>query len=392
MQILYLGFFAAVLIVWAARAPRILRAYMKAPRVGGLGLPLSSAPEMVSIIVPAKNEENNIEACIQSLLLQDYPAFEIIIVNDNSADSTEDIIRRLGARPVYDSATGQPDFSSKLRYLNCPCPPQGWTGKNHALHHAIPYARGRWLLFTDADTRHERSSISATMNYALVNNISLLTLLPRCITGSAKEHIIQPAAMSFTGLWFPIDHVNAPGKNVYFGNGQYLLVERKLYDELGGHNGVRAEFLEDFALFKKAKENGYAAACAVAPEVFGTRMYDSMRGMWKGWRRIYLHAFKSNPLLIMRKALGVFTFAVLPFALFAALICGAGCPGETPVYLWSIAALTVGIMLFTTYYAYGIIKAKKAFCVFFPFASFFIFLLLLDALKMSVTGQKTLWR
>lgn len=391
MQTFSIGFFLLTLIVWLFRASKALKTYLRAPRV----LPRDPSPAgriSVTVIVPAKNEEKNIRRCLEGLLAQDYPHCEIIVINDNSTDRTEAILKEMGAVQIAEGAGKENPGAARLRYLNCPLPPAEWTGKNHALHHGAPHANGDWLLFTDADTRHAPESVSASLAFALENRIELLTLLPRCIAESAAERTIQPAAMAFTGLWFPIDEVNDPGKKVYFGNGQYILITRALYGKIGGHESVKGEFLEDFALFKAAKDSGARAACALAGDIFGTRMYDSLAGMWKGWRRIYLHAFGKRPGILAAKAASVFTFSVLPFFLLGALALSAAWGGEVHPVLWSAGLASAAAILVTSWKGYGVIKAKRVYCLLHPAACFFVLLVLLDALKMALTGKKTTWR
>jgi len=327
-----------------------------------------------------------------SLLAQDYPSFEIIVINDNSSDGTERIIKKLGAvllKPADDAATAP---RARLRYLNCPLPPAGWTGKNHALHCGVPYSGGKWLLFTDADTTHQSASLSSSLGFSGQQGLSFLTLMPRCVAKSPLEAIIQPAAMCLTGMWFPIDKVNDPESPVYFGNGQYLFINRSLYEKLGGHFSVKEEFLEDFALFKAAKNSGEKAGYAMAQELFGTRMYSSLRSMWKGWRRIFLHAFERNPAVIASKTASLFLTAILPF-IFLTVLSGAAAAGvRVPALVWLSAGLAFFTMAFTCWTAYGILGAKRRYIWLLPAASGFLFLVLAAAFAMAVTGKKTKWR
>lgn len=256
----------------------------------------------------------------------------------------------------------------------------------------MQHAKGEWLLFTDADTRHEPESVSAVVAHARSRGLRFLSLLPRCLTNGLIEDIIQPSAMVFLGLWFPIQKINDPHSSVYFANGQYLLMERKLYEEIEGHAKVKEEFLEDFALMKNAKQTGARTECALGAEIYGTRMYDSFPAMWRGWRRIYLHAFRKNPAALFLKFSSVALFSVVPFAAFLPLTFLARQNPERYAFLWQASIPLLIYILILCWKAYGIVKAKRLFAVLHPLAAFLIAMILLDASWMAATKQPTQWR
>ena len=364
----YFLFWGTVLGVWTFRTLRLLITLRKTPRIvpqkgTGFSGETQSLSPFVSVLIPAKNEENNIRACVESLQNQKDAAFEIIVINDNSSDQTESILKSMGQT-----------------YVNCPLPPEGWTGKNHALHYGVAQAKGEWLLFTDADTRHEPHGLSASLAHAQKNGLELLTLLPSCLTGSFIENLVQPLAMAFLGLWFPLEKVNDPKSPLYFANGQYLLMKRSLYQKTGGHKAVAGEFLEDFALMQKTKQLGAKAQCGFGQSVYGTRMYDSFDTIWRGWRRIYLHAFQRKPLTLVRKALVVLVFSVLPFALYAFSHGG------------HFSTLVIAVLVVICWRAYTVVRAKGAYALFHPLAALIIFLILTDAARMAFLKEKTFWR
>ncbi|MCM8776451.1 MAG: glycosyltransferase [Candidatus Omnitrophica bacterium] len=394
VSIPWLAFYISITFLWSYHCYRAFEALILMPVVRPGSCSSSRAEkEPVSIIIPAKNEEQNIAPCIQSLLHQDHPIFEIIVANDNSTDQTETILRSMGAVQVSDSITHHPaNGRPRLRYLNVPPTPPGWTGKNYALHTAVAKATGTWYLFTDADTRHEPASVSSAMHYAVTRKLKFLTLLPRCLTENFLEHLIQPCAMAYIGLWFPIKKINDPHSAVYFANGQYLLIERSHYEQMGGHASVREEFLEDFALMKKTKEKGVKAHCALGAFVYGTRMYDSFGALWKGWRRIFLHAFRKNPLKLLTKSLSLLFYAPLPFACFAPLTVLAITNPESYSWVWLFAFGVLIFILAIGWKAYGIVQARREYALLHPWASVILTGILLDACWMAIGGKKTKWR
>jgi chlorobactene glucosyltransferase len=366
----YFIFWAVVLGVWIYRTYRLLITLQKTPQVSPR--PGSLSADFVSVLIPAKNEELNIRACVEALRAQTYPKFELIVINDNSTDKTEAILKSLDQT-----------------YINCPPAPEGWTGKNHALHCGAAQAKGEWLLFTDADTRHTPESLKASMAHVKENKLEFLSLLPHCLTGSFSENFIQPIAMAFLGLWFPMEKVNDPASPLYFANGQYLLIHRRLYNEIGGHQAVAAEFLEDFALMKRSKELGARAQCAFGTKIYGTRMYDSIHTIWRGWRRIYLHAFRRNPAALAWRVFSVFCFSMLPFLVYA--FCFRFSFFQSSL-LSTVSTLTIGFLTVISWRAFSTVRANGLYAVFHPLAGVVISLILLDATRMALTNQRTHWR
>jgi chlorobactene glucosyltransferase len=371
-----------ILAGWIYRSWRSLSELRQAPtlKISGSG----SRQGNVSILIPAKNEEKNIADCVSPLLAELREGDELVVINNCSEDRTEAILRELGAVEIRPE---DPPGSSraKFKYLNTPKTPEEWTGKNFALHLGIEHAAGDWFLFTDADTRHELGSLSATLSFAEEKKLDLLTLLPRCITGSFWEEMIQPCAMGYMGLWFPVRKVNDPKSKLYFGNGQYLLIRAEHYRTIGGHNDVKEAFLEDFALMKNTKEMGARGMCAFGMEVYGTRMYESLAALWRGWRRIFLHAFDQNPAAIFKCVLSVFFFSVFPFAAFFAL------SGRSSA-AWLLYFTLLAIILATALKAYAIVKARKRFALLHPLAAMVFTAILIDALQMALFKRRTHWR
>lgn len=384
-------FFFLTAIVWIYRARIALVTLARTPVLDPEYRYSGKSNALVSVMIPVKNEERNIRDCLLSLLNQDYPNLEIIVINDSSTDQTEAILKSLGARNLLTGHAQETPSKVPLLYFNAQATPPGWTGKNFALHSAIRYARGEWFLFTDADTRHESSSISAGISHAESRDLPFLSLLPRCLAEGFWENLIQPPAMGYLGAWFPPEKVNDPASKTYFANGQYLLIQRSLYEKIGGHEKVASEFLEDYGMMRHTKQRGIPVQCAFGTNVYGTRMYHSFCSIWQGWRRIYLHAFERKTRPLVLHALSIFLFSVVPFLYYPFLTRQTLLTGED-AFAWGMGTVILLFILGVSWRVYQMLKAKRLFAILQPLGSLFLAFILLDAARMAVFRKETKWR
>lgn len=256
----------------------------------------------VSIIVPARNEQANIRRCVQSLLAQDYPDFELIVVDDRSGDDTPGILAEISAR------------EPRLVVLQGVDLPPGWAGKPHALHQGSQIARGDWLLFVDADTFLAPNALSASMASAGRTGADLYTIMTDQFLGTFWEKTVMPLVLTALSVGFSPRKVNDPHTRDAIANGQFILIRRAVYDAVGGHQKLHNLIVEDKAISEQVKWNGYRLIVADGRGMATTRMYTSLAGMWEGWtKNIYLGLADQPGLL----ALGVFgAFLALMAALF----------------------------------------------------------------------------
>jgi len=239
--------------------------------------PPPPAPPLISVCIPARNEERNIRACVEAVLKQDYPNFEVIVLDDRSTDSTFRILTDLAAR------------DSRLRPISGADLPPGWAGKPHALYQASAAAHGEWLCFIDADTFLKPSALSSTYAKALQTNADMFTIMTFQILGSFWERTIMPLVMTALSVGFSPRKVNNPKRTDAIANGQFILIKRSVYDAIGGHASVKDSIVEDKAISQQVKWNGYRLIVADGMKVAQTRMYTSLPEMWEGWtKNIYL--------------------------------------------------------------------------------------------------------
>ncbi len=230
----------------------------------------------VSIMVPARNEQDNIRRCVRSLMDLVYPGLEIIVIDDRSTDDTAKIVSRLAA------------LDDRVRLLKLDSgPPSGWMGKCNALYQGVRQAkpRGDWLLFTDADTVHHPHSLAVCMREALDHQTDMFSLVPHLEAFNFWERLVQPAVAAIIGLYNRPSRINNPNLKDAFANGQYILISRKAYDSVGGHESVAGKVLEDVELARVVKTVGHWIRFAIGIDIFKTRMYPDFRSLVQGWTK-----------------------------------------------------------------------------------------------------------
>jgi glycosyltransferase involved in cell wall biosynthesis len=239
-------------------------------------VPPASLPPPITAIVPARDEEDVIAGCLESLALQPEIA-EILVVNDQSSDKTAEIVRSLMAK------------IPRLRLLETREVPPGWVGKNNAVCLGAKEARNSWLLFTDADAELLPGAAARALQMAQETNAALISFSPEQITESWQEKALIPFVYSRLAKHFSYQDVNNPVLPAAAANGQFLMIQRAAYDSIGGHASVASEVLEDVALAGRAKAAGYRLWFGAGQGIVRVRMYRSFHAMWQGWRKnLYL--------------------------------------------------------------------------------------------------------
>ena len=238
--------------------------------------PPSNAP-LVSICIPARNEERNIRACVEAILKQDYPNFEVIVLDDRSTDATPSILADIASK------------DSRLCPISGSDLPPGWAGKPHALYQASASARGEWLCFVDADTFLSPETLSSCYAKAIETHADMFTIMTFQILGSFWEKTVMPLVMTALSVGFSPRKVNDPNTKDAIANGQFIFIRRSVYNAIGGHESVKDSIVEDKAISEQVKWNGHRLIVADGSKVARTRMYASLPEMWEGWtKNIYL--------------------------------------------------------------------------------------------------------
>lgn len=223
----------------------------------------------VSIVIPARNEEASLGACLESLVHQSGVSFEIIVVNDDSTDRTREIAASFPIVKVIDAR---------------PLPP-GWTGKNNAIATGAQHVQGEWLLFTDADTVHLPGSLGRALNEARDNNAVLLSYSPQQVVSGFWEKAVMPVIFSELASRYRPSEVSDPNSPAAAANGQFILINRGVYDAVGGHAAIAGKILEDVELARTVKRLGLRMLFRYGGDAVRTRMYRSFLQLREGWTK-----------------------------------------------------------------------------------------------------------
>jgi chlorobactene glucosyltransferase len=283
----------------------------------------AAAPEAhgrVSVLVPARDEERSIGECVSSLLAQDYPDFELLVLDDGSFDRTAAIVRGLLAG------------DARRRLITGEPLPDGWTGKNWACRQLSEAATGEWLLFTDADTVHSPGALSAAVAMAAAARADLFSAWPRLVTVTLGEKLVIPVLHIIALGWFPIALLQYLQRHPRFAgrfprrilrswgaaNGQFMLFRRESYERIGGHAAARDHIVEDVALGREIARripDGMRLLNCDGSRLIDCRMYRSYTEVRDGFTKNARAAFEDG-LLVWCIAGGLqFAAFFLPFVL-----------------------------------------------------------------------------
>jgi hypothetical protein len=275
-------------------APRL----QPAPALGEYPAQASSC----AIVVPAYNEADNIGACVRAILASEAPGphWSLLVVDDDSSDDT--------AALAQAAAAGDPRFA----LLAAGPRPAGerWVGKNWACHRATAGLDSDWVAFIDADVRVEPGALRAALADAQAHGADLLTLAPRLRCGCLAEWLVQPIIASLLGLGFPIQRANDPADPLAFAAGPFLLFRSQAYRAIGGHAAVAGEVVEDLALARAIKGQGFRLRYLLGLDWLSLRMYRDFASLWEGWTKNWLLGLDRD----VAKALGAGALVVQLYA------------------------------------------------------------------------------
>jgi chlorobactene glucosyltransferase len=339
--------------------------------------PISREP-LISVLVPARNEERNIRRCIESLLSQDYQNLEIIVLDDQSTDRTGEILKELQGK--YSG--------NRLKIIEGKHLPQGWLGKNFACHQLSQEAEGDFLLFVDADTWLSPDAVRAGLSALEKTKSDFLSLFPGEVTGTIWERMVVPFLHFAPMCFLPMSLIRkSPNPLISIAIGQFMMFRRSAYRGIGGHAGVKSEVVEDIALSRRIKEFGFSPLFLDGGSMVSCRMYRNFKEVWLGFSKIIFAVFKFRliPLLVAMSlfdALFLFPFFYLLRLFFH--------PGYPEVVNLMILLQISAIFLLRMIHSYRFKNPGGA--VLHPFSVINLNLIALFSAYLHVSGKGVIWK
>ncbi len=247
--------------------------YLTAPRIKNTNSKFNSN-KSISILIPARNEEKNIKNCINSVLTQTYKNFELIVLDDESTDNTYNIVKETS------------DKNEKVKLIKGKSLPEKWIGKNWACHQLSEKASGDILLFIDADVELKQNALYESLNLFESNNLNMLSCFPTQKIRTFGEWLIVPSMNFFLLNLLPLKKVfSSPKKSFVAANGQFIMLDKPSYNQIGGHNSVKNEVVEDMELARLYKQNKLSVLTALGDKNIYCNMYNSFSESFYGFSK-----------------------------------------------------------------------------------------------------------
>ena len=329
----------------------------------------------VSVLIPARNEERSIRECVESLLVQDYKKFEVIVLNDNSEDGTGRILEELSSK------------YKELKVINGKPLPAGWSGKNYACHQLYKESQGEYILFTDADTVHFKDSILNSVTRAKNRKADLYTLIPKMTFNSFAEKLIMPGIhfTSFTLLpYYLAETLKSPA--FAMGVGPFLLFRREAYEVIGGHEALKNDLVEDVRLAKNIKRSGYKVVVNKGLDILSCRMYQSFKEIWEGFSKNIFPGMGYSSLTLF----SVFAvYLILFFMPFAGAVVSLVTGNEYLLYnfLYQVVLLLIMRVIINSSFKLGFIST-----LFHPAGVLIISMIGFNSWRWNKIGKGSLWK
>jgi glycosyltransferase involved in cell wall biosynthesis len=343
------------------------------------GTPLPEPPPKVSLIVPCHNEAAGIAECLNSAVAQDYPALQVIAVDDRSTDGTGAVIDRLAADGRL----------TALHVRDGELPP-GWLGKPNAVCRGVAAADGQWLVFIDSDCTLAPSAVREAIATGTNRNFGLVSWVPRFVGSGFWDSLLTPLCGMATGGMYSMIWANAHHRpQTAFACGQFIAVRRDAYDAVGGHAALHDSAGEDVEMARRLKRAGFAPRLGWGMDLVTTRMYSDLAGIFNGWGRNFIAASRGSTRRVWGAiaVLFVCTFTALPVLAY-----GLWHVGTFEGNVW----LTLGVLHYAAVtlnlidgYRWG--RARAAYALLWPLGLVLLLAVFVRSLYFSKRRQ-VVWR
>jgi len=331
----------------------------------------------VSVLIPARNEERKIKDCLNSLLNQNYPRYEVIVLDDNSTDSTGKIIQKLKTD------------NQKLKVLKGSEISEGWIGKQYACFQLSEEAKGDWLLFTDADTIHREYSLRNSVILAINRKADLLSLIPNQIMKTFIEKLIIPIFHFTTLTFLPFYFLeNSSNPKFTIGIGQFMLFKREAFEKIGGYGSIKNNMVDDVWIARKIKEYKLQLIIADGKDILDCRMYESFGDIWEGFSKNIYAGLGYNIFLAF---IIIFLYLILFIFPFIFLIYYIALKGlyDNNVFLLSLQVIFNYLMRFSLSLKFRLNSISD---ILHPAGIFIIVIIALNSIRLVLFGKGPVWK
>ncbi|MEE8324656.1 MAG: glycosyltransferase [Candidatus Humimicrobiaceae bacterium] len=332
---------------------------------------------LVSVLIPARDEEKNIGRCLRSLSKQDYNNIEILVLDDNSSDGTGRIIEKFSKK------------DTRVRLIQGRSLDRGWKGKSYACHQLSREAAGEYYVFTDADTLHFPNSVSSALGALISKRLDVLSVFPKQIMVSVHERMvvifINIAVLALMPLGL-IRKMKSP--KISIANGQFLLFKRSVYKSIGGHRSIKSDIVEDVAISKQVKKHGFRFMVFDGRSTVYCRMYDGFKGVVRGFSKFIFAAMNYSVI----KLVAVVSFIMLLFLVPLILL-----PLGLYIFNWSLLVNVmilsqVSIILFIRIVMTFRFKSRFTDIFLHPLSMFYIAVLSVNSVYQAKYGSGIFWK
>ncbi len=327
---------AGIFGVWMYFLMYMTKSFWQSPMLDSFDRTKVSRFPKVSVILPARNERCYIARCLDSLLGQDYPNFEIIAINDSSTDGTGEIIKAYAANDL------------RVLHIDASPKPEGWTGKNWACYQGFLQARGELLMFTDADSEHLPSTMSLAVGHLISENLEALTAVPRLICNDFWTKMTLPVLATFLHTRFSPIRVNDPNSKTGYFFGSFFIITRNTYEAIGTHEGVKDELVEDGALGSKVKASKFRMKMVRGEFHIDAVWARDLPTLWQGLRRFMIPVYYQDKVDAYMMAMTVFFILFAPFASLPYLILASFAGNISFQILFGLQISAIALIIVTT--------------------------------------------
>jgi chlorobactene glucosyltransferase len=331
---------------------------------------------LISILIPARNEEEDIKRCLISLTKQDYSNIEILVLDDNSNDNTAKIVTELSKK------------DRRIKLYSGGLLKKGWLGKSYACYQLSKYAKGDYFVFTDADSLHFPNSISGAVACLLRYNLDALSVFPKQIMVTMHERMMAPFGHYIILCLMPL-YLIRKAKSALFCTaiGQFMLFKKEVYKKIGGHRSIKGEMLEDIKISKRVKRSGYKFMIFDGRSNVYCRMYRNFRGMVKGYSKVLFAVFDYkiymiSVAIILISAIFLFPFLMIPLGILF----------DWPLVLMEVIILQVVIILITKIILSLRFKCKAIDIIFHPVAMVYLISIAINSVFSARVGMGIYWK